>query len=207
MATQVKLPTAAHTHTIIHLHGLGSNATEFASEFFESQISDGRTLPEILPSIKWVFPTAPVVYSARFNVYMSQWFEMLSTFDPHDRLSTEPDKADRQLAAAAKDLMQIVKTEAKTIGYDHVFLGGISQGAAIALHCLLEEVRTPLAGFIGLSTWLEKASRVDPVVCKHCMQANVFLGHAEDDGVVDIKYGREARDGLIELGCCVDLQE
>jgi len=37
-------PIAAHTHTVIFLHGRDSNATEFAPEFFESQASDDRTM-------------------------------------------------------------------------------------------------------------------------------------------------------------------
>lgn len=54
----VAAPSKQHTHTIILLHGRDSTASEFASEFFESQASDDLTLPETFPSIKWVFPSS-----------------------------------------------------------------------------------------------------------------------------------------------------
>ena len=47
-------PTTPQTHTIIFLHGRGSNGPEFESEFFESQASNKMTLPEMFPHVKWV---------------------------------------------------------------------------------------------------------------------------------------------------------
>ncbi|KAL1981362.1 hypothetical protein VTN96DRAFT_2753 [Rasamsonia emersonii] len=53
-------PTHRHTHTIILLHGRGSDGPEFASELFSCATSaaDGQNLPARLPSWRWVFPTA-----------------------------------------------------------------------------------------------------------------------------------------------------
>lgn len=45
----VIVPLKEHTHTVILLHGRDSTATEFTEEFFESQASDDRTLPEMFP--------------------------------------------------------------------------------------------------------------------------------------------------------------
>jgi len=59
-------PSVTHSHTVIFLHGRDSTATEFASEIFESQCSDDKTLPEALPSFKWVFPTSKLRKSTRF---------------------------------------------------------------------------------------------------------------------------------------------
>jgi lysophospholipase II len=61
----VVLPQQKHSHTVILLHGRDSNASEFAGEFLESQASDGRILPEVFPTIKWVFPTSKLRNSAR----------------------------------------------------------------------------------------------------------------------------------------------
>jgi lysophospholipase II len=47
-----------HTHTVIFLHGREDCGTWFAQDFFDPKSSDGRTLAEIFPSIRWVFPTA-----------------------------------------------------------------------------------------------------------------------------------------------------
>lgn len=78
-------PLDKHTHTVIFLHGRDSTATEFAPDFFESQASDDRTLPEIFPIIKWVFPTAKHLRSLRFNTDMLQCFDMWATEDPNER--------------------------------------------------------------------------------------------------------------------------
>ena len=51
---EIVQPTASHTHTIIFLHGRGSDGPEFASEFFVSRASNKKTLPEMFPQIKWV---------------------------------------------------------------------------------------------------------------------------------------------------------
>lgn len=70
-------PLGKHTHTIIFLHGRESSATEFATEFFESQASDRRTLPEIFPTVKWVFPNSGTRNRARFDAEESQWYVFL----------------------------------------------------------------------------------------------------------------------------------
>jgi lysophospholipase-2 len=49
-------PIYTHTNTIILLHGRGSTATDFSSDFFESQASDDRFLAQIFPGYKWVPP-------------------------------------------------------------------------------------------------------------------------------------------------------
>ncbi|TLD33758.1 hypothetical protein PspLS_00737 [Pyricularia sp. CBS 133598] len=94
-----------HTHTKIFLHGRDSNAEEFASELFESEVSPPAAhsnnnnnatpspppptalLPirDALPAgIRWVFPQAPSLPSARFGgAELTQWFDMHSTQDPH----------------------------------------------------------------------------------------------------------------------------
>jgi len=77
-AAHIVAPRGDHTQTIILLHGRDSIASEFAEEFFESQASDDRTLPEIFPTTRWVFPTSKIRNSARFEAPMSQWFDMWS---------------------------------------------------------------------------------------------------------------------------------
>jgi lysophospholipase-2 len=74
----------SHTHTVIFLHGRDSDAHEFANELFESEASlsvasqrdHERTLPALFPTIRWVFPAAPILRSQRFETDMSQWFDM-----------------------------------------------------------------------------------------------------------------------------------
>ena len=67
-------PAGEHLHTIILLHGRGSNGEEFSEELFESQLSDGGFIRDILSNFKWVFPNARNIPSAPFDENMLQWF-------------------------------------------------------------------------------------------------------------------------------------
>ena len=142
-------PCGNHTQTIILLHGRDSIASEFAEEFFESQASDDRTLLEIFPTTRWVFPTSKIRNSARFETPMSQWFDMWSVENPSEKNEIQIDG----LRESVKEILDLIRTEAALISPDRIILGGISQGCATAIHALLYGgIR--LGGFIGLSSWL-----------------------------------------------------
>ncbi|KAI5925640.1 Alpha/Beta hydrolase protein [Camillea tinctor] len=49
-------PITAHTHTIIFLHGRGDTARNLAETLFWSRDSYRRSLKDIFPSVRWVFP-------------------------------------------------------------------------------------------------------------------------------------------------------
>ena len=142
-------PRGDHTQTIILLHGRDSIASEFAEEFFESQASDDRTLPEIFPTTRWIFPTSKIRNSARFEAPMSQWFDMWSVENHLEKNEIQIDG----LRESVKEVLDLIRTEAALISPDRIILGGISQGCATAIHTLLYG-RIRLGGFIGLSSWL-----------------------------------------------------
>jgi len=145
----VVAPTAKHSHTIIFLHGRESTASEFAAEFFESQASNDRTLPEIFPSVKWVFPNSGLRKQARFNTEESQWFDMWDVKYPLEHKETQIEGLRESIAF----ILRVIREEASIIQPERVILGGISQGCATAIHALLYGgIR--LGGFIGLSSWL-----------------------------------------------------
>ena len=191
------LPTAAHTHTVIFLHGRDSTASEFAPEFFESQASDDRTLLEIFPGIRWIFPTGGIIRSARFGSDMSQWFDMRSTENPHER--HEHDNHDKELQTAVNFVTDIVNKEAASIGSENVFLGGISQGCSTAMHALLRNDKR-LAGFIGLCSWFANCQNATSTPTTQASRTPIMLSHAQDDDIIDMKFGLEARDRLIGMG-------
>jgi lysophospholipase II len=148
-AAHIVAPCGDHTQTIILLHGRDSIASEFAEEFFESQASDDRTLPEIFPTTRWVFPTSKIRNSTRFEAPMSQWFDMWSVENHSEKDEIQIDG----LRESVKEILDLIRTEAVLISPDRIILGGISQGCATAIHTLLYGgIR--LGGFIGLSSWL-----------------------------------------------------
>lgn len=209
----------AHTHTIIFLHGRDSTSAEFASELFESEASQPkdkpRTLRDLLPTVRWVFPTAPVLRSARFDTDMSQWFDMWSTEDPNER----PEIQLPGLRAGVAALGDVVREEEKVVTRGRIFVGGISQGIAVAVAAFFaeREAWSGLGGIIGLCGWMplramvgdeDGAGQLGDLYRGSSKDAPseprsptpgpvpIFLGHSRDDTVISVRYGRALRDVL-----------
>jgi len=124
-------PRGDHTHTVILLHGRDSTAIEFSKRFFESEASgppdEKRTLPDLFPNIKWVFPQTEALQCDLLGTQpMAQWFDMWSTEDPDERSAIQ--------LPGLKDsicfLSGVVEQEEQIVSRDRIFLGGISQGFA-----------------------------------------------------------------------------
>ena len=193
LTMEVVLPQSKHTHTAINFHGRDSTASDYALEFSESEASDGRNLLDTFPGIRWVFPSAPEISSKRFGVDISQWFDMWTTENPHER-------SDEQLQGLSNSIAtttQLILDEASTIGLENIILCGISQGAAMAIRILLDmDVR--LCGYVGFSTWLPEYGQSFPN-SERALRTPIFLAHCQDDDVINIKYGEALRERLENL--------
>lgn len=219
-----------HTHTIILLHGRDSNASEFAKDFLESQASDDRTFPEIFPGIKWVFPTSKIRKSERFQgINMSQWFDMWTTEAPEEREELQVEG----LNDSVSSILDLVRVEAAYVEPHCIFLGGISQGCATAIHVLFQlKNEQHLGGFIGLCSWLPFEQRVSEIIAaqsntalalqgirellqpsvegtqnfvsKTPIQTPVFLAHSRGDPIIHIKNGEKLCRALNGLEMSVE---
>ncbi|KAI0506438.1 lysophospholipase II [Xylaria bambusicola] len=195
--THVVAPKAAHTYTVILLHGRDSTSREFADEFFESEASgpldQPRTLLDLFPNIRWVFPSASITKSKRFDVFMSQWFDIWSVENPAE----QPELQQPGLHQSTQRILDIIKNEETLVPRENIFLGGISQGCATAITAYFADT-TRLAGFIGLCGWMPVTSHTQThqEVTESNHTTPIFLGHSADDDVVPIDNGRELRDIL-----------
>ncbi|KAF2226178.1 Alpha/Beta hydrolase protein [Elsinoe ampelina] len=200
--THVVAPLAEHTHTVIFLHGKDSTATEFASEIFESQASDDLTLPQLLPGVRWVFPSAPTLRSARFDCDMTQWFDMWDVQNPDERWREQV----VELSTSVGEVVGIIEREVAVVGREKVLVAGMSQGAAVGVHAVL---RTGCVGFVGLSTWFALGEEVEKIagVVGETRSLPVFLGHCEDDEVIPVSNGRRLCELLGKLGAEVEWRE
>lgn len=168
-STYVHEPQAEHTHTIILLHGRGSSGEEFAEELFEGRLSDQpKTLPERLPSCKWVFPSSPEVWNPLFQEDISAWFEAHSLTDVDAR-------QDLQIPGIRQSVEYVLallgqEIEALDGRAERVFLGGISLGGAVSLWTLLCLWNAPvprrIGGFFAVSTWLPFSKNISRVFDK-----------------------------------------
>lgn len=214
-------PKETHTHTVIFLHGRDSNCKEFADEFFESEIDASTALPrtflDVFPSFKWVFPCAPILQSQRFDMEMSQWFDMWSVEDPEERSEMQQPG----LKQSMELILNIIEEEETIVPRQRIFLCGISQGFATAIATYFGDMRGGFAGLIGLSSWMPFASQVrdnqgdeafeklqtifgatphSQVDRESVLKTPVFLSHSADDEIVPIKNGRDLKEIMQSYG-------
>ncbi|KAI0531669.1 lysophospholipase II [Xylaria digitata] len=211
-------PKAVHTHTVIFLHGRDSNCKEFADELFESEASEPvdqpRTLQDLFPNVRWVFPSAPVLQSKRLGIDMSQWFDMWSVENPAER----PELQHPGLHQSIERILGVISEEEMSVPRERIFLAGISQGFVTAIAVFLTDTSKRFAGLIGLCSWMPAMSSagdyprfedtVDIEISTRCPRhpclvalepsrsTPIFLGHSIDDNVVSIENGRELRNIL-----------
>ena len=174
----------APKQAVILLHGYGSDGQDL--------ISLGSHWRPLLPGALFLSPNAPAV--SRDMPSGFQWFAV-----DHDRPDFRFAGASAGRAAVVEFLddlwAQTGLTAADTV------LAGFSQGAMMALHVGLS-LPKPLMGIIGFSGafippagFAESTGPFPPVL----------LVHGDADGVVDVRFSREAETALRAKGIAVEL--
>ncbi|KGO76966.1 Phospholipase/carboxylesterase/thioesterase [Penicillium italicum] len=156
-----------HTHTVILLHGRGSDGPEFAEELFSSSTSKGKNLSSCLPSYRWVFPTSRDRWSSTFEEEMCTWFDAYSLGNIHERQELQKDG----IRESVLHILDILEEEARLLEgrVSHIYLGGMSQGMATALWAFLAasatgRVQGPLGGLLGFCGWLPFAQQLEQLL-------------------------------------------
>lgn len=228
---------SSHTHTVVFLHGRGSDGEEFAEELADTPTSDGTTLFAKLPHVKWVFPCSQQLWSSAFQEDMPAWFEAHTLSDPAAKQELQVDG----LRDSVGYIQEVMKREIAVLEGDarRIILGGISQGGAVGLWTVLCGGRVDdIGGFFAASTWLpfernirrvlkldgkindkdgtqnEDGKKYDGLVGEMMRPAEdgtyrmrMLLGHGVDDAYVDAGLGRQARDVLEDAGYKVEWKE
>ncbi|KAK7439252.1 hypothetical protein CaCOL14_001691 [Colletotrichum acutatum] len=173
------LPGNEHTHTIILLHGRGSNGEEFADEFFECEVSedlarilallalqdDGPEQPED-PLDDTPAPPPPRTLQALFPTI--KWIFPSAPSIPSKRSKTDrtqwfdmwstenPNEQEELqepgLLESIDFITHLIDQESDLVSPDKIFLGGISQGFATAVAAYLRGCQA-LGGLIGYAGW------------------------------------------------------
>lgn len=220
-------PTSSHTYTVVFLHGRGGTAQTIASSLLYSTASDGRTLYQLFPSFRWVFPEANLNQCAA-NPTQSwhQWFDIWNVQDFSQREELQA----VGLRQSVSLIRRVLAQEAAVLGgrYDRIILAGISQGAATSVHTLLNlQIPAPvdgratrgLAAFLGFSCRMpfpgrtladtRKILSLDQVPQDDATirQTPILLEHCVDDPLVLLGNGRALRDTLRGFGATVDWRE
>ncbi|MEN9630537.1 MAG: hypothetical protein RJA10_3765, partial [Pseudomonadota bacterium] len=130
--------------SIIMLHGLGADGTDFLPFADEIDLSD-------VGPVRWVLPRAPVRPVTINNGYpMRAWYDILGA----DLVRREDQAGLRQSAAQVQALID--REVARGVPARRIVLAGFSQGCAITLGAGLRFPQR-LAGLVGMSGYLPLA--------------------------------------------------
>jgi phospholipase/carboxylesterase len=194
LATIELHPDAEPVATVIVLHGLGADGTDFLP------MCDELDLTAIGP-VRYVMPRAPVrPVTINGGYRMRAWYDLLGT----DLVRREDEAGLRESIPLVHALLD--REAARGVPAGRTVLAGFSQGCAITLLAGLR-YRQRLAGLAGMSGYLPLADTT--AAERHGANADVpvFLAHGRSDGVVPLGRGTAARDTLRQLGHAVDWHE
>jgi phospholipase/carboxylesterase len=180
-------PGAEPAASIIVLHGLGADGTDFLP------LADEIDLAQVGP-VRWVLPRAPVrPVTINGGYRMRAWYDILGS----DLARREDEAGLRESAALVHALVD--REIARGVPAGRIVLAGFSQGCAITLLAGLRYGQR-LAGLAGLSGYLPLAATT--AAERHGANADVpvFIAHGRNDGIVPLARGEAARDALRGLG-------
>ena len=173
---------------IVWLHGLGAPAEDFKF------LADNMSLPENL-GVKFILPQAPAQ-----NVTLNGGMVMPAWYDIVGLDKNAPQDIDGALCSL-QEIESVIQAEIHNASRGvEVFLGGFSQGGALAL---LIATRTShnLSGVICCSGYLLRdatsASATNQIPKR---KPPIFICHGEEDDVVKKEWGFKAYNDLKHQG-------
>lgn len=138
-------PTQLHNTTFILLHDRGSSGADLQYALCNALLPTHVT--QVVPGARFVFPDGPVASPTGGP----DWYAL-----EHPHLEcAEAASLDqwRHVMYAAEQVDMVVEDEARLIGRENVFLGGVGKGCAVAIMTLLE-MEHPIGGFVGFGGWM-----------------------------------------------------
>lgn len=173
--------------TVVILHGLGADGTDFLS------FADEMRLQAAGP-VRWVFPRAPErPVTINGGHRMRAWYDILGT----DLVKREDEAGLRESFAQVHALLD--REVARGVPAQRIVLGGFSQGCAVALGAGLRYGQR-LAGLVGMSGYLPLAETTAAERRDANALTPVFLAHGRQDNVVPLARGAASRDLLLAQG-------
>src|SRR5580692_2686121 len=144
----VMTPANAPSASVIWLHGLGADGTDFVPLVPELRLPETQ-------APRFIFPNAPVrPVTVNNGMSMRAWYDIYSL--------VARDREDAAGIQASASLVHgLIEQEcAAGIAANRIVLAGFSQGGAVALQAGLRYGR-PLAGILSLSAYLPLAATLE----------------------------------------------
>lgn len=175
---------AAPTFSVIWLHGLGADGTDFVPAIPELGLGDS-------PVGRFIFPNAPYLpVTCNGGYVMRAWYD-INSLEPSDR------RVDRAgLLASCEAVRRLIAKEvARGIPMRRIFIAGFSQGGAVAYTTALTHPE-PLGGVIALSTYLPAPDVLSNAASGPNRAIPIFAAHGTEDDVVPLELGLRAKTFL-----------
>ena len=174
--------------TIVWLHGLGADHTDF------EPVAAELGLP---PSVRFVFPDAPIrAVTINQGMRMRAWYDIFQ-FGPGP-----------EDEAGIRESQEIVEGLVEQAGVppERVVLAGFSQGGAVVLHTALRYPKR-LAGVVALSTYLPLQTNFPSEVSAENKSIPIFMAHGRFDDIIPLPRALASRDRLMKMGYPVEWHE
>jgi len=189
-STLIVQPAAAHTATVVFMHGLGDTADGWVD-------TAASVFARALPHVKFILPTAetrPITINGGYP--MPGWYDIKS-LSAHRELESCDGIHDSRTRVLA-----LVQQEQEVHGVPpgRVVLAGFSQGGAMSAFVGLNfPGPDPLAGIVVMSGYLPLPKEVKPSAA--ALRTPVLQCHGDEDAVVPLDYGRDCQEHLTRFGC------
>jgi len=187
-------PAALASASVVLLHGLGADGTDFVP------IVEELRLPDAHP-VRFVFPHAPLrPVTVNAGYVMRAWYDIRS-FTPEGRADAAG------LAQSVERVNGYLRREIEGgVAAPRIVLAGFSQGGAVALAAGLRFPQR-LAGILALSAYLPFPQTLEAERSVANADVPILMCHGRLDPVVHVTLGQEARDVLTGLRYPVEWRE
>ena len=187
-------PAGPARASVIILHGLGADGTDFLPMCDQLEIGSAGPVRYLLPRA----PVRPVTINGGHE--MRAWYDIAGT-----QIDRREDEAG--LLASMRDVHRLIDRERERgISANRIVLGGFSQGCAMTL---LAGLRYPhrLGGLVCLSGYLPLADSTARERHGANAEVPIFMAHGRRDGVIALERATASRDALAKLGYRVEWHE
>jgi phospholipase/carboxylesterase len=183
----VMTPATPPTSSVIWMHGLGADGTDFVPLVPELRLPDN-----VAP--RFVFPNAPVrPVTVNNGMTMRAWYDIYSR-GLRDR---EDSAGIRESAALVSGLIDHERNSG--IPAERIVLAGFSQGGAVALQAGLRYPQR-LAGILALSTYLPLRASLAAEAVAANQAIPILMCHGRHDPIVPLELARQSFDALTAAG-------
>jgi phospholipase/carboxylesterase len=189
-------PAATPRFSVIWLHGLGADGSDFAAVVPELGLADSA---DCQCSVRFVFPHAPEMpVTCNGGYVMPSWYDIIS-LDASNR------SVDESGIIRARQWIRhlITRENQRGVPCARIFLAGFSQGGAIAYTTALTHPEM-LAGVIALSTYIPSPQLLEREATNANKSVPIFAAHGSTDDVVSLELGTRARTFLTDRGYRVE---